>query len=251
MGIHSWRTSGRKATSPRLSTQARGSRLVTLLSSVFMLVGVAGCGDQPTTDADSRRESSDKRSSTPSQPSTASSAADPDSAALGIAGVTWPDDRAGVAALLDQMPKRLAGRPMTSGPVDDGFYANVGYGPVNKGGIVVAVISPDSEMKDPKANLSVTFGMGSSCRRDSYAGTAPFLAGSSSRWGVPGWETTDASIPGSLWWFTCSSTTGEVESFPGHAIGWVSGDLAWLVTTPDRATTKATLEAMAATRAAR
>jgi len=33
-----------------------------------------------------------------------------------------------------------------------------------------------------------------------------------------------------------------------NAVGWVSGDLAWLVTTPDQALSKATIEAMEATR---
>ena len=37
---------------------------------------------------------------------------------------------------------------------------------------------------------------------------------------------------------------GEPKTFTGHAIGWVSGDLAWLVTSPDKTTSKATLAAM-------
>ena len=40
----------------------------------------------------------------------------------------------------------------------------------------------------------------------------------------------------------------EPAPYTGHAVGWVSGDLAWLVTTPDKATTKATLAAMKSAR---
>ena len=37
-----------------------------------------------------------------------------------------------------------------------------------------------------------------------------------------------------LWWFSCTFE-GEPARYTGHAIGWVSGDLAWLVTSPDKA----------------
>jgi hypothetical protein len=36
----------------------------------------------------------------------------------------------------------------------------------------------------------------------------------------------------------------EPAPYTGHAIGRVSGDLAWLVTSPDKNTTKATVAAM-------
>ena len=160
----------------------------------------------------------------------------------------WPGDRKGVQALLDQMPERLAGKPMTGRPMSDGTYAQVVYGPPNKGGIAVSVTSPGNEVKDPRTNLSVTFGMGSVCSKDSYVGTAPYLKGATSRWGIPGWEARGSSAPDDLWWFTCNFMAGDDMTFTGHAIGWVSGDLAWLVTTPDKATTKATLAAMKSAR---
>ena len=160
----------------------------------------------------------------------------------------WPDDRKEVQELLDQMPERLAGKPMKGRPMIDGTSAQVSYGPANKGGITVSATSPDKEVKDPRTNLSVTFGLGSVCSKDSYVGTAPYLKGATSRWGIPGWEATRASAPDDLWWFSCNFMAGEDKTFTGHAIGWLSGDLAWLVTTPDKATTKATLAAMESTR---
>ena len=160
----------------------------------------------------------------------------------------WPGDRKGVQALFDQMPERLAGKPMKGSPMIDGTYAQVSYGPANKGGITVLAASPDKEVKDPRTNLSVTFGMGSVCSKESYVGTAPYLKGATSRWGIPGWEATGASAPDDLWWFSCNFMAGEARTFTGHAVGWVSGDLAWLVTTPDKTTTKATLAAMKSAR---
>ncbi len=48
-----------------------------------------------------------------------------------------------------------------------------------------------------------------------------------------------------LWWFSCKFEGGESRTFTGHAIGWVSGDLGWLVTTPDKDTTRLTVSALA------
>ena len=61
-------------------------------------------------------------------------------------------------------------------------------------------------------------------------------------------STCPASAPATSQTASCNFMAGEDTTFSGHAVGWVSGDLAWLVTTPDKATTKATLAAMKSAR---
>ena len=117
------------------------------------------------------------------------------------------------------------------------------YGPNT--GITAYVMSPDNQVKDPKAVLAAMFGLGAVCNKDTYVGTAPYLSGPKPQWGVPGMESEGASgAEGDLWWFSCKFMAPESKIYDGHAIGWVSGDLAWLVTTPDRNTTKDTIAAM-------
>jgi len=250
MNIHSWRPSGRGPTTPRGLKPAKRSPTLTAVAAL-LLVGVAGCGDEPTNSAKSGRKDPGSAAGEPtSRPSTdtATHAAKPDPRALGIDMAQWPRDRKEVQALLDRMPDRLAGKPMKGSAMIDGPYAQVSYGPANKGGITVSATSPDKEVKDPRTNLSVTFGLGSVCSRESYVGTAPYLKGATSRWGIPGSEATGASAPDDLWWFACDFMAGEDRTFTGHAIGWVNDDIAWLVTTPDKATSKATIAAMESAR---
>ena len=251
MNIPTWRSSGRVPITPRGFKPAKRFPILTLDASLSWLVGVAGCGDEPTNSAKSGHKDAGSASDTASPGTSSDSAnngAKPDPRALGIDMVRWPEERPGAKALLDQMPDRLAGKPMKGRPMIDGTYAQVSYGPANRGRITVLATSPDKEVKDPRTNLSVTFGMGSVCSKESYVGTAPYLKGATSRWGVPGWEATGASAPDDLWWFSCNFMAGEDRTSTGHAIGWLSGDLAWLVTTPDEATSKATLAAMESAR---
>ena len=248
MNIHTWRPTGRVRMAQGGPEPAKRFPMLALVASMLLLAGVAGCGDEPTGSAKSGHKDAGSAAGAPSSRASSDTGTKPDPRALGIDVVQWPEDRAGVRALLEQMPDRLAGKPMKGSPMIDATYAHLSYGPANKGGIAVLATSPDKQMKDPKTNLSATFGLGSVCRKESYVGTAPYLKGATSRWGIPGWEATGATARDDLWWFSCNFTAGEVESFTGHAIGWVSGDLAWLVTTPDKATTKATLAALKATR---
>ena len=116
---------------------------------MVVLVGVAGCGADP---ADSSADKDpDRAASAPSSqasPDSAENGADPQ--ALGIDMAQWPEDRPGVKALLDQMPDRVAGKPMNGRPMVDGTFAQVSYGPANKGGITILAATPNGEVKDPQ-----------------------------------------------------------------------------------------------------
>jgi hypothetical protein len=161
---------------------------------------------------------------------------------MGIDTVKWPEDRHGAKALFDEMPVRLAGMPVKRPNFGGGPYAGVSYGPGNTG-ILAWVMGTDKEVREPEAALAVMFGMQLACKKGTYIGTA-----TQSRWGTPDMDRKRASgANDALWWFSCLFE-GEPASYTGHAIGWVSGDLAWLVTTPEKATTKATLAAMKSAR---
>lgn len=246
MSIHIRRPWRRVPTTPRGLKPVRRLPLLSLVASLSLLVGVAGCGDESTNSAKSGRKDPGSASSTSSPQASpdAKNSAKPDPRALGIDTVQWPGDRKEAKALFVRMPDRLAGKPM-KGPKFTGPYAGVSYGPPNKGGIVAWVMGTDKEVKEPEAALAVMFGMQLACKKGTYVGTA-----TQSQWGTPDIDRKRVSSPeDGLWWFSCTFE-GEPASFTGHAIGWVSGDLAWLITTPDKATTKAILAAMKATRTA-
>ena len=141
-------------------------------------------------------------------------------------------------ALFDEMPARLAGMPVKRPHFGGGPYAGVSYGPGNTG-ILAWIRGTDKQMRDPKTNLAVVFGMQSACKKGIYIGTA-----TQSQEGTPDIGRKGASGPkDGLWWFSCTFE-GEPARYTGRAIGWVSGDLAWLVTSPDKNTSKATIAAM-------
>ena len=248
MNIHTWRPSGRVPITPRGLKPAKRFPILTLVASLSLLMGVAGCGDEEANSAKSGRTdtgSASGTSSPPASPDATNNVAKPDPRALGIDIAQWPGEPKGAKALFDKMPDRLAGKPMKGPQFDGGPYAGVSYGPPNKGGIVAWVMGTDKEVKEPEAALAVMFGMQLACKKGTYVGTA-----TKSPWGTPEIDRRRASGPDDgLWWFSCTFE-GEPATYTGHAIGWVSGDLAWLVTTPDKATTKATIEAMKSARTA-
>jgi len=248
MNVHTWRPSGRVPITPRGLRPAKRFPILTLVASLLLLMGVAGCGDEEANSAKSGHKDTGSASGTLSpqaSPDAANNAAKPDPGALGIDTVQWPGEHKGAKALFDRMPDRLAGKPMKGPQFSGGPYAGVSYGPPNKGGIVAWVMGTDKEVKEPEAALAVMFGMQLACKKGTYVGTA-----TKSPWGTPDIDRKQASVPeDGLWWFSCAFE-GEPVTYTGHAIGWVSGDLAWLVTTPDKVTTKATLAAMKSARTA-
>ena len=80
--------------------------------------------------------------------------------------------------MFERMPDQLAGMR------GQHFASGVHYGPND--GVTAFVMSTDNEIKDPKAVLAAMFGLGAVCNKDTYVGTAPYLGGPKSQWGVPG-----------------------------------------------------------------
>jgi hypothetical protein len=158
---------------------------------------------------------------------------------MGIDTVEWPGDLKRAQALFDRMPDEIAGMRVKR-PRFYGVATGVVYGPGDRG-ITAWVQGPEKELEDPQANLAVMFGMQMACKKGTYTGTA-----AQSRWGG-GPDIDRKGKSGSedgLWWFACTFRAGE-QNVPGHAVGWVSGDLAWLVAAPDQESARLTVEAMA------
>jgi hypothetical protein len=148
-------------------------------------------------------------------------------------------------AVFDEMPDRLAGMRVRRGGWM-GPSSGVQYGP-NNTGVTAYVMGPgeeaaEGEMGSPQANLMFMFAMGMVCVDDSYVGTAAKRGQGPDA--VPDADTGEFGPEDGLWWFSCRFEAGESLTIAGHAIGWVTGDLAWLVTTPDRDTTLATVAAL-------
>lgn len=204
---------------------------VALALALFLLVS---CGDSGAgAEEDSASESSDTQEPTPSTVDTA--------AAFGVEEVEWPEDLAGAQALFDRMPERLLGDELRR-PKYFGGSAGVSYGPLRGNATPSAwVMQTDDEIPDATAALSVMFGMTLACDKDTYRGTAP-------QGPYGGGPDADRSgdYPGpQLWWFSCTIDGAEgAPKFTGHALGWASGDLGWLVTTGDRDTTEALAKAL-------
>ena len=163
--------------------------------------------------------------------------------ALGIDEADWPTTLAGAEALLDRMQPTLDGKHVRRPRIFSGA-AGVVYG---RGGQAPTawVMEADSEVPDAPAALAVMFGLTMTCAEDSYAGTIP-----QSRYGgVPEMDLSGAYRSGEPWWFSCTVDGAEGDpGFTAHALGWASGDLGWLTTTPDRATTRALVDALLAAR---
>jgi hypothetical protein len=96
-------------------------------------------------------------------------------------------------------------------------------------------MGPSKEGTDPKGNLQAMFGLGAACKRGAYDGTTGLT-----EWGVPeGGGLLSGADP---WWFACEFEAENAQT--GHAVGWVAGDIAWLVYTPDEAASKVTVNAL-------
>jgi hypothetical protein len=67
MNFNTWHPSGRVPIAPRGLWPARRFPILTLVASLSLLVSVAGCGDEPTTSAESGRNDASSASGTSSQ----------------------------------------------------------------------------------------------------------------------------------------------------------------------------------------
>jgi hypothetical protein len=210
----------------------RGRRVFGTLPIFLLIVALVGCGNVPAEDPGGQRVDSPRSSLSSDRSSEETRAAtDPDPRTFGIDTIQWPGDQAGAQANFDRMPDRLAGLQAKRGGWS-GPSTGVVYGPGDSG-VAAWVMGPEIEVGDPKSNLAVMFGMGMFCLKNTYAGTA-----TQSRWGGPDIDRKGEFGPDDgLWWFSCNYS-GEDPGDTGYAIGWVSGDLAWLVTAPDKATTR-------------
>jgi hypothetical protein len=86
--------------------------------------------------------------------------------------------------------------------------------------------------------LAASFGLMYTCGRGTFEGTAPMIEGAGTAAQPP---------PGTdVRWFTCEVKGSEGDpSFRGHAVGWTSGPLAWLLIGRDEQRAKALMTALA------
>ena len=233
-------------TSRSRSASRPGNRKSIPLVLAATVLLVSGCGQEGNAGSSpSPRTSLPAASTTPhkatdSQPSNATPTRGA-ARAMGVDTAQWPGTLASAKPLFARMPREIVGMAAHH-PDYVGNSAGVLYGP-SANGAEAYVMGTDNEVKDPTAVLSFMFGMGLACKKGSYAGTAP-----RSRYGGgPDIDFGGVYDPKQAWWFTCTidGTEGD-PTFTGHALGWVSGDLAWLVTTPDETTTQTLVTAMLA-----
>ena len=236
----------------RLTSRSRsaphpGSRKPIPLVLAATVLLVSGCGQEG--DAGSSPSPSTSLPAASATPHTSTKAQSSNATAtrgaarsMGVDTARWPGTLAAAKPLFARMPHEIAAMAAHH-PAFAGDSAGVTYGP-SANGAVAYVMGTDNEVTDPTAVLSFMFGMGFACKKGSYAGTAP-----PSRYGGgPDIDSRGAYDPKKqAWWFTCTIDGIEGDpTFTGHALGWVSGDLAWLVTTPNETTTQTLVTAMLA-----
>jgi uncharacterized protein YceK len=137
----------------------------------------------------------------------------------GLQDAAWPETLAGVAGLA--FPEVGGRSPEVGAPGHRMLYASY------PGGAQVMVFEAGGRT-GADAMLSAMFGLSYGCARGTFQGTAVGIGGAATR----------AADPATLPWFTCDVAGAEGDPhFRGHAAGWITGDLAWLVITPSRAET--------------
>lgn len=238
---------GRGATSRRWPRRSKPGMVI---AAAVMPVLMSGCGQgsegvSRSADA-SARPSTDNQSDEPKisdSPTQTAPGASADES-MGVDAVQWPGDLANAKKLFARMPNELAGMPGRQ-PKFYGPSAGIVYGPMQDGAMAW-VMGTDKQVKDPTSVLAVMFGLGLACKKGTYAGTAP-----PSRWGGgPDMDREHQYDPGKgAWWFSCTIDGAEGDpQYTGHAVGWVSGDLGWLTTSPDKKTARALTKALIAAR---
>jgi hypothetical protein len=145
----------------------------------------------------------------------------------------------GAAALYDRMPAKFKTRPVERMPKIKRM-AGVAYGQQADGSMAWSMEAGKS-VPDAQTALAMMFGMTMSCDKSTYQGTAI----PDRRWGFgPGYGSGKHADP---WWFAC-----QVDGMEGRpkarafAVGWTSGDLGWLMVTPDERTSHELMEVLAA-----
>jgi len=229
---------------PTAGAQRRGGHTHRLRSrhllACALSIGLVACGQ-----TDSGDSTSAGPSATPSQTSSAdasdTSASDE---AMGIDTVEWPGTLRDAEALFDRMPDQLAGVPVKRWRAG-GKSTGVAYGPAQDGA-TAWVMSTTKATRTPERTLAVMFGPGVACEKGSYSGTVP----QAPYGGGPAMET-DSTAENRLPWYACTIEIGAAEGDSkrrAHAVGWVSGDLGWLTTSPDEQTAESLIKALVAAR---
>ena len=200
-----------------------------------LTLAIAGCG-QTDAGETSAAASATSPKSAEAKPGDAGSTAE----AMGIDSVEWPGKLPEADALFDRMPDELSGVPVKRWRAS-GTSTGVVYGSSGKGA-TAWVMGPTKGAKTPESALAVMFGLGLDCKKGTYTGTA-----SESPYGGGPARQVNGRAGDGMWWFACTMVTGGAEGDAvrtGHAVGWVSDDLAYLTTSPDQRTAESLIEAL-------
>jgi hypothetical protein len=210
------------------------------LLACALSIGLVACGQ-----TDSGDSTSAAPSATPSQTRSADAGGTSTSVeAMGIDTVEWPGTLPDAEALFNRMPDQLAGVPVKRWRAG-GRSTGVAYGPAQDGA-TAWVMSTTKATKTPERTLAVMFGPGVACEKGTYSGTVP----QAPYGGGPAPEM-DNTAAGVLPWYACTIEIGAAEGDStrrAHAVGWVSGDLGWLTTSPDEQTAESLIKALVAAR---
>jgi hypothetical protein len=219
--------------------RVRSIRSRHLLACALTLV-LVGCGQ--TDDGDST--SAERAATSPQTSSTDTSDARSSDEAMGIDAVAWPSTLQDAEALFDRMPDQLAGVPVKRWKAG-GTATGIAYGPAQDGA-TAWVMSTTKATKTPERTLAVMFGPGVACEKGTYSGTVP----EAPYGGGPALEV-DGMAGEGVPWYACTIATGGAEGDSrrtAHAVGWVSGELGWLTTSPDERTADSLIQALIAAR---
>lgn len=217
---------------------ARLMRPVPVLACALTMA-LAGCA-QTDGDATSAAESASSTQTRSAPAGDARASAE----AMGIDAVEWPSNLQDAGALFSRMPDRLDGAPAKRWE-SGGTSAGIAYGPAQDRA-TAWVMSPTKATKTPERTLAAMFGPGVACEKGTYSGTVP----AAPYGGGPALEM-DTAERGGLPWYACTIATGGAEGDlerTAHAVGWVSGDLGWLTTSPDEGTAGSLIKALIAAR---
>ncbi len=213
-------------------TGPRGVRSTALLLLTMVLTSCASADSRSSTAAPSAPPTTTSGSSAP--PGALATAQDE---SLGVDSTRWPNTLGEAKALLGRLPRSLADEPLelADPPAEAGEevqVAGAGYGDL--GGVQVAGGTMGAHNL-----LSAMFGLAYNCAPGSYAGTARQGEEPGS-----GPDVARAPVDKPLW-FSCRIAGAEGNgAFTGHAHGWTSGDLAWLVIGADQRAARTLVQAL-------
>jgi hypothetical protein len=203
-------------------------------TAAVTVLAICGCGTSSNSrsDANPQRPSSPPVSSTSSGPPSVHRAAEQDT--FHIRAAAWPTDLGSAAALYKHLPATFNTWRAQHPRFAHGTTGVVYDGPRGTGAIAWS-LKAGKHVPDARAALAATFGMGRGCDKSTYRGSAtPDRGGRGPGYGIG--EDIDP------WWFACH-LTDRAHNF---AVGWTSGDLAWLVVTPDEHTSGELVKTLAA-----